>query len=259
MASSADLMQLLALATGTSHMSQWIAAPVIRVTPYVRLHSDSASYNVIQGECGVVAGDAWTRRRTSGMRIALFGQSDIFLCGLRMQLRNLGYEVVHESTDCKPFLHHLGRLLCDAVFIGPHVSEPHAFRICRLITDAFPNMCVVLYRCDASDSLVQVDAHDAGASACFSVTSDSRKQLDDLSQICSGRVRDREGVTLCGLTAREQSVLEHMAARMSYAEIAAKLGLSHTSIRNYAQRIIESLHTSNRHEAVRRARRRGMV
>jgi PAS domain S-box-containing protein len=62
-----------------------------------------------------------------------------------------------------------------------------------------------------------------------------------------------------GLTDRQHQVLQLLAEGRSTEEIAAALGLSPTTVRNYVARILATLGVHTRLQAVLAARRRGLV
>lgn len=66
------------------------------------------------------------------------------------------------------------------------------------------------------------------------------------------------GQIFAELTEREHEILELIAQRLSTTEIAAKLGLSSKTIRNYTSNIVSKLQVSSRAEAAEQARDRGL-
>ncbi len=63
---------------------------------------------------------------------------------------------------------------------------------------------------------------------------------------------------LRGLTARELDILERVAQGLDNAQIAAHLGISEKTVRNYITRIFDKLGAENRPQAIVRAREAGL-
>lgn len=61
------------------------------------------------------------------------------------------------------------------------------------------------------------------------------------------------------LTAREREVLQLVIEGRTDPEIASVLAIKVPTVHNHTQHILEKLGVHDRHEAVRRARRRGLV
>lgn len=61
------------------------------------------------------------------------------------------------------------------------------------------------------------------------------------------------------LTAREREVLGHMAAGRPNKEIARELTISERTVKFHVSQILKKLEATNRTEAVRRARERGLI
>jgi pimeloyl-ACP methyl ester carboxylesterase/DNA-binding CsgD family transcriptional regulator len=69
----------------------------------------------------------------------------------------------------------------------------------------------------------------------------------------------RSGATAFdGLTARERDILEHVAQGLDNAQIAARLGLSEKTVRNYLVAILDKLEVETRAQAIVRAREAGL-
>lgn len=81
--------------------------------------------------------------------------------------------------------------------------------------------------------------------------------LDKLRQIRTGRVV--ESSRLADLTAREREVLEWVAAGLGNAQIAAKMSLADTTVRNYVASVYDKLGVHSRAEAIVWARERGIM
>ncbi len=60
------------------------------------------------------------------------------------------------------------------------------------------------------------------------------------------------------LSHREAEVLGALAAGCRYKEVAARLGVSHNTVRSHVRRIFEKLHAHGATEAARKARAMGV-
>jgi DNA-binding CsgD family transcriptional regulator len=63
---------------------------------------------------------------------------------------------------------------------------------------------------------------------------------------------------LARLTAREAEILERVAQGLDNAQIAARLGLSEKTVRNYVTQIFDKIEVENRAQAIVRAREAGL-
>jgi DNA-binding NarL/FixJ family response regulator len=72
-------------------------------------------------------------------------------------------------------------------------------------------------------------------------------------------VRDDERVAALGLTPREVEILEHIAAGLSNREIAERLFISQNTVKTHSSRVFAKLNARRRTEAVRIARREGVI
>lgn len=80
-----------------------------------------------------------------------------------------------------------------------------------------------------------------------------------MQKLADLRAPEEPGPLLAELTPREREVLGLIAAGRSNAQIAAGLGLSEQTVRNYAARVYSKLGVHSRAEAVVWARERGLV
>jgi DNA-binding NarL/FixJ family response regulator len=62
-----------------------------------------------------------------------------------------------------------------------------------------------------------------------------------------------------GLTPREEEVLAMLCQRLTNAEIAEQLYLSHRTVEDYVSRLLSKLNVSNRRDAAAMAARLGLV
>jgi two-component system response regulator DesR len=108
-------------------------------------------------------------------------------------------------------------------------------------------------------------ALEVGASGYVLKTKPARELADAVRRVHQGaRVVDPELAAealseIDPLTARERDVLRLTAAGRSTADIAAELGLSPGTVRNYLSESIDKLGASNRFDAARVAREKGWL
>ena len=85
----------------------------------------------------------------------------------------------------------------------------------------------------------------------------------DVHDVHDARVDDHggddEAPLLEPLTAREQDVLEHIAAGLSNREIASALGISEHTVKFHVSALLGKLGVTSRAAAIRHAVRRGLV
>jgi len=80
--------------------------------------------------------------------------------------------------------------------------------------------------------------------------------IDELHAFVRGKAGRVDGFP--GLTAREYGILEHIAQGLDNAQIAARLGLSEKTVRNYVTQIFDKIEVENRAQAIVRARDAGL-
>lgn len=101
------------------------------------------------------------------------------------------------------------------------------------------------------------EMHRAIQSVMKDATWFSRSLIEQLNRIQSGE--QAETLAEVALSQREQQVLERVAQGLSNSAIAAALGLSPQTVRNYTASIYSKLNVHTRVEAVVWARERGLV
>ncbi|MFX3625016.1 MAG: response regulator [Ectobacillus sp.] len=88
------------------------------------------------------------------------------------------------------------------------------------------------------------------------ISSDTAKQLIDQLQQTG---QPKEKVNKYGLTERELDVLQCLAERLKYKEIAGRLFLAEGTVRNYTSNIYAKLAVENRAEAAKKALNEGII
>lgn len=118
-------------------------------------------------------------------------------------------------------------------------------------------------------ALIQ-EAESAGWTVRADVPAEASLSAEDLDGVAAlivdvhdARVDDHggddEAPLLEPLTAREQDVLEHIAAGLSNREIASALGISEHTVKFHVSALLGKLGVTSRAAAIRHAVRRGLV
>jgi DNA-binding CsgD family transcriptional regulator len=118
-------------------------------------------------------------------------------------------------------------------------------------------------------ALIQ-EAESAGWTVRADVPAEASLSAEDLDGVAAlivdvhdARVDDHgaddEAPLLESLTAREQDVLEHIAAGLSNREIASALGISEHTVKFHVSALLGKLGVTSRAGAIRHAARRGLV
>jgi DNA-binding CsgD family transcriptional regulator len=114
------------------------------------------------------------------------------------------------------------------------------------------------------------EAESAGWTVRADVPAEDSLSAEDLDGVTAllldardvGHDDDREGVSerlVESLTAREQEVLEHIAAGLSNRQIASALGISEHTVKFHVSALLGKLGVSSRAAAIRHGLRRGLV
>lgn len=150
------------------------------------------------------------------------------------------------------------------VLVGPNLSEEESLSICRAVIKRWAGIKLVVFSAQVDDPLFEADAAHAGASACLLPTLGEEEYLSRIAGVMAGyQLFPREIFTLLyqpeELTSAEHAVLKFLVEGKTKAEIADALKVEVSTVASHQQRILEKLGVHTREEALRRARRRGMV
>jgi len=153
-----------------------------------------------------------------------------------------------------------------AVRYRPHVAvvdlfigEESGAEVCERIRAAEPTARVLLF--SGAGEISPHAARAAGASGFAYKDWPARKIAGAVRLVgLGGTVFERQELTSAmGLTDRERSVLELMAAGATNPEIAGELHLSKHTIKEHTSSVYRKLGVRNRTEAVQRAQRLGLL
>jgi DNA-binding NarL/FixJ family response regulator len=182
--------------------------------------------------------------------------------------------VVGEAEDAASALAQARALAPDIVLMDIELPGEDGVTTTRRLTLEMPAVTVVMLTVH-DDSQTLFEALKAGAQGYLVKNVRSRELLEQLRGLARGeaaisrrmaaRILDeiRGHTAPFGpeeeLTAREMEVLELVAARLSNAEIAARLVISEHTVKNHMKSILSKLHLHNRHQAAAYSVARGWL
>ncbi len=198
------------------------------------------------------------------VRVLLVDPSPPFYAGIRDCLMLGRHVPLGQVRNLEEALRQADSLHPDLILVGPHIVEDESLAVCREVSSRWPSIKTIIFTMHADDPLFQSDAVYAGAAACLWQGVTDEECLKAVDAVMAGHqlfsreilAPDRQPIAL---TAREREVLKLIAEGKTDREIANTLVLSHRTVRNYSQRILQKLGIHSRQEAVRRARRRGLI
>jgi DNA-binding NarL/FixJ family response regulator len=155
------------------------------------------------------------------------------------------------------------RLCPDVVLMDVRLPDGDGIEACRRIKAQLPQTRVLFLTSYADNNLV-LGAMEAGADGYVLKESDAQRIVDAIRtilrggtvfdpvvarEVMSGLKRGGGANPLESLTAQERRVLEEVAKGRTDKEVAAALGLTSKTARNYLDRIFSKLEVHNRTEA----------
>lgn len=190
--------------------------------------------------------------------------STLFYEGVRCCLNDGNIKVVGLAFTLQGALELREMFHPNLCLIGPCMEEILSFAICRALMECVQQPKVVFLTPHYDDPIFQLDATHAGAAAWLPHDVSHVECLIGIILLMSGRkflprepwlvhVHDME------LTVRERDVLLLIGQGKTDPEIAAVLTLSLNTVRTHVKSILGKLQINSRAEAVRRARRRGLI
>ena len=216
--------------------------------------------------------------------ILIVDDSEIVRQVLQLALGNAGYQVV-EAEDGFDALTKLSGAPVDMLITDLNMPNMNGMQVTRQIKAERLDTSIVLLT--AYDDVEQVlHAFKAGASAYCSKDVEAGKLVDIVRQVARGfyivgdQVFDAEGLddwlsrgveavrrphldgdieAFTPLSPREMEILQYVTRGMSNKEIAAKLGISHQTVKNHMTAILHKLDVEDRTQAAVYALRHGWV
>lgn len=200
----------------------------------------------------------------SVMKAMVVDSYALFCKDARARLTRGGHDVLCEAHSLEEALLHLSTFYPDLALIGPNVTPEEALALCRTIAGQPKPIRTVVVTTHPADALFQADAANAGALACLDLdaTPDEWHAAVDAA-IQGGLLFAPQVLSLAVrpilLTRRERQVLALIRQGKSDREVAQTLGIQSTTVRAHARHVLGKLGVSDRHEAVVRAHRRGLI
>lgn len=196
-------------------------------------------------------------------RVFVLDDHELVRHGLRAILEPVdGIEVVGESPDAAHALGVIRSCRPDVALIDLRPGDGSGIDLCRRITEEFPDVGCVIFTSLESD-LARIEAYRAGASAfvtkqagCEAIVdavrdvAAGRRPLDEATiRRCERRVQNTDQGHFLALTPQEQRILEHIRVGRTNRQIAAEMGLSPVTVKNYVSNMLTSLQVTSRTEA----------
>ncbi|HET9026200.1 MAG TPA: response regulator transcription factor [Trueperaceae bacterium] len=193
------------------------------------------------------------------LRVLIADDHPLFRMGLALALRAEGHEVVAEAENGRQAVERARHAEVDVVLLDVRMPELDGISACRDITTGANPPTVVMLTTFDEPAVIQA-ARDAGASAYLSKETAPRELARMLRNILAAPERDwMPEVALPELTPREAQALAAMARGLSNKAIAAELGISPDTVKDYLENVYRKLDVRDRVSAVRRAAELGLV
>lgn len=198
------------------------------------------------------------------VRAVVIAPNPLFYEGISSYLSRAGHTAIAQAPDGETRLRQVRSLRPDLVILGPRLAEDQSLALCRELTRQWPGIKIIVVTDEAGNALFQVDTAYSGACACLPVELGERECLSAIEAVMAGHILFRHGILSqafqpSSLTEREGESVKLLAEGRTNREVADRLKLAVSTVHNHTQRIMEKLGVHSRAEAVRRARRRGLV
>ena len=193
------------------------------------------------------------------MKMVVADDHPLFLLGLKHGLEEAGAFVVVAAHDGVAALEACRSHRPDVAILDVRMPRMDGVQACRAITEAVPG-CVVMIVTTWVDAHVVDAAKEAGARAFISKEQDAReivlsadRLVADPDLLLFPPVRTPE------FTVREMQVLDGLARGLTRKRIAADLGLSPETVKDYTTSLFAKLEAHDRVTAVTRALHLGLM
>jgi two-component system response regulator DevR len=199
------------------------------------------------------------------IRLVLVDDSEVVRVGLRALLgTDAALEIAAEAGSVATAVEACVRARPDVVLLDIRLPDGTGLDACRQILRRLPGTRVLVLTSMADDALVD-DAIRAGAHGYLLKEIDGRGLVQAIRDVAAGksildpavtarvlqRVKSGSGAPdlLAALSPQEKRVLALIAEGCTNKEVAAQLGLSEKTVKNYLSTVFEKLHVSRRAEA----------
>jgi two-component system, NarL family, response regulator DevR len=206
-------------------------------------------------DCGITS--------MTAIRLLIVDDHPLLRAGLRT-VHEMAPDIhlVGEAKDGAEALAAVRAMLPDVVLLDIRLQGESGIDVCRTLKAAAPSVRVLFLTSYADDQLI-LSALEAGADGYLLKESDTRRLVDAIREIARGElvfdpqvmrrlVNGRKSTRSDGfgtLSPQERRLLAEVAKGKTDKEVAAALGLSTKTARNYLDRIFTKLNVHTRTEA----------
>lgn len=197
-------------------------------------------------------------------RLVIVDDSELVRVGLQTLLQGAaGIEVCGVAANAAEALVVCRRELPDVVLLDIHLPDGTGIDVCRSLLADGGNIRV-LFLTSSSDQSVVDEAIRAGAHGYLLKEINTPALLQGIRDVAAGRSildpqitarvmdllkNERNKPLIAGLSPQEQRVLAKIAEGRTNKEVAADLGLTEKTVKNYLSNIFEKLHFTRRAQA----------
>jgi two-component system response regulator DevR len=201
------------------------------------------------------------------VRVLIVDDHEVVRVGLRTLLSSEpSIEVVGEAVSAATALPEVKKLLPDVVLLDVRLGDGSGFDVCREIQKSEHDIRVLVLTSFADDNVI-VEAISAGADGYLLKEVNRDALISAIEKVASGQsvldpavtgrvfgriqslVQNPAANKLSLLSAQEKRVLALVAQGATNKEIAAAMGLSDKTIKNYFSNILDKLQMSRRSQA----------
>jgi DNA-binding NarL/FixJ family response regulator len=201
------------------------------------------------------------------IRVLIVDDHEVVRVGLRTLLnRSETLEVVGEASTPAEAIEKTRSLLPDVVLLDVRLGDESGFDACREIQKFERDVKVLVLTSFADDNVI-VDAISAGADGYLLKEVNRDALIDAIEKVASGQsildpavtgrvfgkvqslMQNPGGNKLSLLSAQERKVLALVAEGKTNKEVAAVMGLSDKTIKNYFSNILDKLQMTRRSQA----------
>ncbi len=202
---------------------------------------------------------------TAPIRLLLVDDSEVVRMGLRALLgTDRTIQIVGEAGNVTTAIETCVRLKPDVALLDIRLPDGTGFDVCRAVLQTVTDLRVIILTSVADETLVD-EAIRAGAHGYLLKEIDGRGLVQAIHDVAQGKsildpavtarvmqlVKSGAGTekSLALLSPQEKRVLALISEGCTNKEVAARLGLSDKTVKNYLSTVFEKLHVSRRAEA----------